>query len=171
MNYPFKFHGGQNIGLKDPITIKFYLYFPVQQFDSQEEYISFVAEKRGIITRTKTDFEYNSKIQIVKLFSSIGGFGVQKKYLTQYFRIDNESTTKFEFRPFGDITNTLFKFSARGTLLSVPEVRKFTGIKTKAYSYYRNQTTLTQQEIRKMIKVTHFDLNTGREQKVRKLRY
>lgn len=188
--FKFSFLGGQRtVNLENGRTakIKFYVFAVSPQLKNEQntlsdnvgEVIHFTAINKGLFEPINQDeitgiMEYSSKVRYLKIFSSIAGFGIPQKYLSQYIELDNNSDKRMTIYsiPFKiqQRTETIYSLSVRGRLLTPAEVGELVGITSKSYNYFRSQTRFTKTDVRKMITIETIDIGSGRVRPVRMLR-
>jgi hypothetical protein len=125
-------------------------------------------------------FVLNTSAKIMKVFTSVSGFGIRKVNKAFYFRLDENSSKEVY------VTNTLpsvlgrvgrtdpvnylpFGFYARGDRLSDKEVQDLFGANSPEYTFYSRSTELPTAEIDKFY-CCRLSEEYTRSQRVRRLR-
>lgn len=178
----FRYRGGTQV--QDNKTYKFL----VLAVNPPEEFMLYDALKKGMVHRDH-EAEYSAEVanveadnptalltpymtdlSIFKVFTAQSGFGLAKKYVSFFVRLDDRSNTLLTIRPFGYEDPQKNKaFEARGRFLSPAEIEA--SVSPTTFSFYQKQTFLSNRELSEMVTVRNLTEAGQLSTEVRKLRF
>jgi len=160
------------------ITRKFFLFAVSNEIpaanvtDKVGEDIFFNATKKGLFCGGSAG-KWDSHVPIVKVFCTISGFGVQKKYSCQYVDL-SDPIQLITMRPIQlankpDAFRQDIFFSAKGRLLRAAEVQELVGEESMSFRFFKMQSRFSREEIPKLYTIERLSEKTGSVVRVRKL--
>lgn len=167
------------------MDIKFYVFL----VQGDKELILFDAIRKGYIreqigydsitipktNRTMELPQYevldHSSDTYLKIFTSIGGFGIQNRYISRYVKLDNNAISTVSI--FNLINNVkdipVMGFSTRGTLLNDSQTQTLLHNNKQGLQFYNRQASLPVSMTNRMI-VTGVTQELMKKQRIRRIR-
>jgi len=160
------------------INRKFFLFAVSKEIpttnitDRVGEDIFFNATKKGLFCGGGAG-KWDSHVSVVKVFCTISGFGIQKKYICQYIDL-NDPVQSVTIRPLllpnkPDAFRQDVCFSAKGRLLRADEVKELVGEDSISFKFFKLQSRVSREEVLKLFTIERLSERTGSVVRVRKL--
>jgi hypothetical protein len=192
----FDFKGGQSKYRENSprgssprtIAINFYVFL----VHDRKEIILYEAVRKGFIidSGNTVDIHRNSETTVhsvmathykinagienpyLKVFTSLSGFGVQKRYMSKYIKIDDSSmstTQILNLPPELPAPSAKFGFQAQGKVLSDEETRILLDGDSQAWAFYSKQAQLGVSTVNSIIQ-TGISQEVLKQKRVRRIR-
>lgn len=158
--FNFKFKGGVFRHNKH-YSEKFLLYFLAGGKE-----ISFYELRNANILKKNSNIadHYKAPFNICKIFLSVAGFGIPRKFYSFYFQIVEKERT-VTIKPFS-LDKTGFYFTANGNFLNTTQVKEHLSNNSDSYKFLKIQDPLPVEILRSMITIDYGDPLNG----IRKIR-
>ena len=147
-SYEFIYKGGSK--RVDKVNYKFHCF--ISDPADNKEYILFAGIGKGLVRRVE-GIGYSTPMSFIKIFTSIDGFGVEKKYFSYFVAFHEDATSEIKIKPLGYEAVPSWEFCARGSFLSQSQVRGLYGSDSDTYKFYTRQSFISKKDLLDMVTV------------------
>lgn len=152
MRHKFNFIGGVTKYPEKRLASKFLLFHLLPSFTTvgMTEMIFFQSLRNGYSIASKNDIhKHETNHPYFKIFTLMGGFGVQKQFFSFYFKLDIHET-EIKILPLYD-EDSVHSFSGKCRFLNDAEIVELLGEDSVSYNCYKQQISLPGMILKRMI--------------------